>query len=163
MKQKLLLCLALVLGGIFYSQPTYAYTIGIQVNRTNIATAAPFIRIVPTRIGPTNNPAVWFRIYLLTNDYAGEKFVSSSVIVADSPASSSCLARTKVQAEEPLKGEDPAAVPKSWAGKYKVFEFFVADRVLANSEFSVGFTKDPILGSAGTDYDFNLKEFAGEK
>jgi len=162
MKPKLLLCLALVLG-IFYSQPAQAYWDTIQLSRTNIATTAPFIRIVPTHFGLTNNPMVGFSIFVLPKDNGVAELLSGSLTVIDDQETKPYLIKTQVQAEELLKGVVPAAVPKSWAGKYKVFRFYIAASLLTNSEFSVGFTTDSKWGTAGTSYVFNLKEFADKK
>ena len=133
----------------------------IPLSRTNFAAAAPFLRIVPTRSSSTNNPTVQFSIFVLPKDNGGAELLSGLLTVKDSQRTEPLL-QTQVQVKELPEGVTPAAVPKSWAGKCKVFRFFIADRLLPNSEFSVDFTADPKWGTAGTAYRFNLKEFADE-
>jgi hypothetical protein len=163
MRFKLILCLALVLGVTFYSQPAQAYWYTIQLNHTNIATTAPFIRVVPTYFGITNNPMVQFSIFVLPKDNGGAELLSGSLTVKDSQETKQFLVKTQVQAEEPLHGVVPAAVPKSWVGKCKVFHLYIAANLLTNSEFSVGFTADSKWGTAGTYYVLNLEECADKK
>jgi hypothetical protein len=163
MKSKIFFCLVLAIGGLFYSRPAQAYWATVKLDRTNITTAAAFIRIVPTYFGLTNNPMVEFSVFVLLKDDGGSELHSGSLAVKDSQETKPYLVETQVQAMELLQSEVPAAVPKSWAGKCKVFHFCVAARLLTNSEFSVGFTADPKWGTAGTYYVCSLDEFSGGK
>jgi hypothetical protein len=155
--------ITVLLAAGFYSQTAQAYWATVQLNRANIVTTAPFVRIIPTYFGLTNNPMVEFSVFVLLKDNGGSQLQSGSLAVNDSQETKPYLVGTQVQAREVLQGDIPAAVPKSWVGKCKVFHFSVAARLLTNSEFSVGYTADAKWGTAGTEYIFRLLEFAGKK
>jgi hypothetical protein len=161
MKPKLILCLALVLCGCFYSQNARAFWMTIALNRTNIVTTAPFLRIDSTPFGLTNNPVVAFSVFVLLKDKDEAELLSGSLTVKDDEDAKPYLVETRVEAEDLPDGIVPTAIPKSWAGKCKVFRFAIAARLLGHSDFCVNFATR--YGGTGDAYDFNLKEFADEK
>ncbi|HEX5397631.1 MAG TPA: hypothetical protein VFY06_01095 [Verrucomicrobiae bacterium] len=163
MKSKLLLYLALVLGGCSYSQKAQAFWMTIPLNRTNLTVTAPFLRIVSTRDGLTNNPIVQFTVFVLFTNKSDGMLLSGSLEIRDGQGTKPCLVETMVQAEEPLEGVVATAVPKSWAGKYKIFRFDIAASLLADSTFTVGFGTGPKMAGTGDAYSFRLKDFAEEK
>jgi hypothetical protein len=165
MKPKLVLCSALALSGCFYFQTAQAYWATIQISRTNITTIAPFLRIIPTSFGLTNNPMTEFSVFVLLKDSGNAELVSGSLTVKDGQETNAgpYLVSTQVQAKELLNGSVPKEIPKSWAGKCRVFRFEIATRLLAHSVFRVEYTIDPKFGTAGTAYVFTLKEFADGK
>ncbi len=160
MNSKLPLCLVLVLGGCFCSQTVQAFWMTIPLNRANITTEAPFLRIVPTHSALTNNQMVQFSVIVLLKDKSDAEWLSGSLIVRDSQEAKQDLVETSVRADSVPEGIPLTAVPRSWAGKCKVFHFAVAEHLLANSEFSVNCGAGFATGDA---YVFNLKGFADKK
>jgi hypothetical protein len=163
MKSKLLLCLALVLSGCFYSRTAHAYVALIPLNRTNIATTAPFLRIVSTHYGLTNNPITEFSVFVLLKNKSDVETTSGILTVKDAQQkdSDTYIVNTLVQSRKLPGGV--TSIPKSWAGKCIVFRFAVATRLLGNSDFCVEQMDDPKFPGGGEVFEFNLQEFADEK
>jgi hypothetical protein len=167
MKPKIILCLTLVLSGCFYSRTAHAYSVLIPLDRTNIAATAPFLRIVPTHYGLTNNPITEFSVFVLLKNKSDVETTSGILTVKDvrQKDSDPYIVNTPVQGRK-LPEEIAVritSIPKSWAGKCIVFRFAVATRLLGSSDFCVDMLDDPKLPDAGEVFEFNLKEFADEK
>jgi hypothetical protein len=164
MKPQLLLGLALVLSGYFIPLSAQAYWASIPVDHANINTTAPFLRVVTTQYGVTNDSRIAFSVYVLVKDKQPEELISGLLAVKDKSgkASDQFIAQAQVQARKLPDENVPSAVPKSWAGKCVVFQFEVAAKFLSDSEFSVDVSADPKWGTAGISYTLNLKEFADE-
>ena len=161
MKSKLLLCLELVLGGCLIPLVVHAFWATNTTYPNDISLKTPFVRVVPShRYGITNNLCVFFYIYVLPKDKPDVKSFWGELWVRGNAGN--VIAKSSMQPKK-HSGPVPDAVPKSWAGKCIQFEFMVATNYLSDSEFDLSKTVDPELGSAGTVYQFNLKEFAAEK
>jgi hypothetical protein len=68
MKPKIILCLALVLSGIFTIQHAYGFVAEIQINHTNLKTDYSFLKIKTVRLNFTNNPVVVFTVIVVPKD-----------------------------------------------------------------------------------------------
>ena len=157
MKSKLLLCLALVLGGYFAPLTVQAYWGLVPVDRANMDSTTPFVRMVSIPFGTTNDSRVAFSIYVLPKDKAGARLFSGNLAVKNDVGKfiASSPVRPKLEPEVV-----PKAVPKSWAGKCLVFEFSVAADHLSQSEFDLNETGDLKWGTSGIAFQFKLHEFA---
>jgi hypothetical protein len=159
MKLKLILGLALVIF-TFAAQRACGFAAEIQINHANLKTDYSFLKIKTVRIDYTNNPVVFFTVVVIPKDkhyiYSGNLEISDTNI-----AGHGYIARTSVQARKLLGGRFDEEIPKSLRDKCVVFEFAVAAKYLATSEFRV----EEFYNEFGSpaDYIFNLKEFADEK
>jgi hypothetical protein len=78
---KLLLCLTLVLSGFLYSQNVKAFWVTEPLNQTNIVTEAPFIHVASSYFGPTNEPIMYFTIFVSLKDNVNGELVSGVLTV----------------------------------------------------------------------------------
>jgi hypothetical protein len=164
MNSKLLLCLALGLSSVVCPQNVKAFWVAVSLNQTNIVTEAPFIHVASRQIGPTNEPIMYFTIFAALKENTKSELVSGELIIGDRHGTNAepYSLSAPIQAREMPDGFVPKGIPKSRTGKWKAFSFGIGARLLAQSEFRVGYTIDPILGSAGTYYVLKLNEFAGK-
>ena len=65
MKAKIILCLALVLSGVFVTESLCAYEVEIQLNHTNLKTNFSFLEIKTFHISYTNNDVVAFTVLVI--------------------------------------------------------------------------------------------------
>ena len=156
LKKRLTLCLAFILSIWLIPLSAPAFWAVIPVNRTNIDSTAPFMRIILQHYG-TNNSSIEFSVFVLTEKKGTEELSTGLLSIKD--ANEKLVAQTLVEAKKLPKGATPGAIPKSWTDKCIVFRFTVDASYLAHSEFSLNQTGDPTWGTAGTAYHFNLKEF----
>jgi hypothetical protein len=172
MNSKFILYLAFVLNGIFATQRAYSYGVEIQINHANLKTDYSFLKIKTVCLNFTNNPVVVFTVIVVPKNkqynysiIPENKHYSYSGTLEISDANSGSngyIAQTSVQARKLPRGQVIEEIPKALRDKCVVFEFGVAVKYLATSEFRV----EEIYGEfddAPQDYIFNLKEFAEEK
>jgi len=160
MKPKLILCLALVLSGIFATQRAYSYVAEIQINHVNLKTNFSFLKIKTAHTHLTNE-VVFFTVIVIPKDnryiYSGNLEISDTNI-----GSHGYIAQTKVQGRKLLNQLPIEEIPKSLRAKCIVFQFGVAVKYLETSKFWVEESYGEV-DEAPIDYIFNLKEFADEK
>jgi hypothetical protein len=157
MNSKLLLCLALVLSGIFATQHAYGYVAEIQIKPANLKTDYSFLKIKTVRLGFTNDRVVLFTVVVTPKDKRQQsEHFEGNLGINDT---NGYIASTSVQARAGGFTED---IPKPLRGKCIVFQFTVAAKYLETSEFRVEETYGELDG-APVDYIFKLKEFADEK
>lgn len=164
MKTKLLFTLAFVLSGCLWPRPAQAYWVSVPVNRTNITTAAPFLRIKALPFHTTNDEVVYFTVMVTSNDKS--QVVEGGLQVNDHYTQSGhkcIIANVPVQFREITDRRSMPDEIRPQPAKCTIFHFTVATRYLTDAEFCVNVSVDPKLFSAGTSYCFNLKEFADEK
>jgi hypothetical protein len=153
MKPKLLLCLALVLSGIFTTQRAYGFVAEIQINHTNLVKDYSFLQISAVRIPYTNNETVFFTVTVTPpKKQQSEYFLGYLTISDTNTGSQGFIAQTSVAAR---------MVPKGSLSKSISFQFSVCAKYLKTSEFRVEEIASEF--ASPTDYCFNLKEFADEK
>src|SRR5580704_18463548 len=162
MRSKLLLCLALVLSGLFATQCAYGFVAEIQINHANLKTYCPVVTIKTTRPNWTNDEVVFFTVIVFPKDKQRSDHFSGRLEISDTDVGKHFfIALTMVEPRKYL-GLLNEEVPKSLQDKCIKFEFGVAVKYLQTSEFRVEETYGGPDG-APTDYIFNLKEFADEK
>jgi hypothetical protein len=153
MKPKLILCLALVLSGIFATQRACGFVAEIQINHTNLIKDYSFLQISAVRIHYTNNETVFFTVTVIPKEKQRLEYFEGHLEIRDTNIGSlGFIAGTSVAAR---------MVPKGLRSKSISFQFSVSAKYLVTSEFRV----EEIAGEfdSPTDYIFNLKEFADEK
>jgi hypothetical protein len=155
-KRSLSFCLAFILIGWLVPSSARAFWGLIPVNQTNIDSTAPFVRIISQHYG-TNDSITEFSVFVLMEKKGDQELFSGLLQVKD--ANEKSVAQTEVQAKKLPKGASPSAIPKSWTDKCIVYRFTVDASFLAHSEFSLNQTGDPVWGTVGVSYRFNLKEF----
>lgn len=155
-KSCLILGLALLLTNWLIPSSAHAFWASIPVTQTNIDSTAPFIRIVSQHYG-TNNSSIEFSVFVLMEKKSDDELSSGLLCIKD--ANEKLVAQTEVEAKKLPKGVTPSAIPKSWTDKCIVFRFTIDASYLAHSEFSLNQTDDPVWGTGGVAYRFNLKEF----
>lgn len=153
--------IGLVLSGCFYTRPALGFWTTVPLDKTHIVAEAPFIQVVSRQLGPTNEPILYFTIFVSLRDNAKGELVSGTLTVGDRHGTNAeSYLSTPIQGKEMPDGFAPNGISKSQTGKWKAFSVIIGTRLLAQSEFNVGYTIDPKWGSAGTYYVLKLKEFA---
>src|SRR5665647_2438813 len=98
MKPKLLLGLALVLGGALFFlsaiQPAYGYEVVIQLNHTNLNTDYSFLQITAVRNHSTNNEMVFFTVIVMPKDKHQPENFTGLLVIRDSHLNKPCLLYT---------------------------------------------------------------------
>jgi hypothetical protein len=153
MKPKIILCLALVLSGIFATQHAYCSEAEIQINHANLVKDYSFLQISSLRIPYTNNETVLFTVTVTPKEKKQSVYFLGHLRISDTnTGSQGFIVQTSVAAR---------MVPKGSRSKSISFQFLVSAKYLETSEFRV----EEIAGefASPTDYIFNLKEFADEK
>jgi hypothetical protein len=165
MKLKLILCLALVLSGVFATQCAYGYVAEIQINHANLKTDFSFLKIKTVRINFTNDDVVVFTVIVTPKDKQQSEHFEGLLEISDTNIGShGYIAQTLVQARKLLNQLPIQEIPKPLRSKCVVFQFSVVVKYLETSEFRVEETTGDVAGDgAPVDYIFNLKEFADEK
>ena len=167
MKPKLLLVLALVLGGSLFGllapQRAYGFVAEVQMNHTNLNTHFSFLKVKTVRLNFTNDEMVAFTVLVMPKDKHQPENFHGNLEVYDSSIKGShhAIVSTTVQAHKMASGIMLEEIPKPLRGKCVVFYFSIASKYLEASQFRVEETTG-MFGSP-TDYCFNLKEFADEK
>ena len=163
MKPKLILCLALVLSGVFASQRAYGYVAEIQINHANLKADFSFLKIKTVHINLTNDEVVFFTVMVIPKDKQQSERFEGHLEINDASIKGShkVIAYTLVEARKLTDGTIIEEIPKQLRAKCVVFQFSVAVKYLETSEFRVEETSGEF--DSPTDYCFNLKEFADEK
>ena len=166
MKFKLILCLALVLSGIFAMQRAYGLVVEIQINHANLKTDFSFLKIKTAHINFTNDEVVVFTVIVIPEDKQQPEHFEGRLEISDTNIGShhGYIAQTWVQGRKLLNEWPIEEIPKWLRPKCVVFQFDVSVKYLETSEFRVEETTGDVAGDgAPVDYIFNLKEFADEK
>jgi hypothetical protein len=144
MKPKLILCLALVLSGLFHPLSAQAVSMWTQLNSTNLNNQ----RLAFTIKADKTENGVHFRVTIESKSATLSKFLDAHLTVCD---------REKQIIE--------CAVEKTPRNKGVVYEFTVSSEFLAKSQFTFGNMAEsngqPM--PAGDFYWFYLKDFTDEK
>ncbi|MGD0252485.1 MAG: hypothetical protein ABSC01_07285 [Verrucomicrobiota bacterium] len=154
MKAKIILCLALVLSGIFATQCAYGFVSEVQINHTNLIKDYSFLQINTVRIHYTNNETILFTVTVTPKEKQQSEHFEGFLKINDTNIGGhGFIAQTSVGAR---------MIPKALRSKSISFQFLVSAKYLETSEFRVEETYGELDG-APVDYIFNLKEFADEK
>jgi hypothetical protein len=148
MNPKIILCLALVLSGIFASQRTYGYEEEIRINHANLKTDCSFLKIETVRINLTNDPVVFFTVIVIPKDKRQQsEHFEGHLEINDASDSHKIIGYTTVEAHKKANGI--------------AFQFGIAVKYLETSEFRIEEQAGEFASPMG--YYFNLKEFADDK
>jgi len=162
MKSKIILCLALVLSGIFAKESLCAYEVEIQLNHSNLKTNFSFLEIKTVHISYTNNEVVAFTVLVIQTNKSENITGCLEVRETNSKGSNNYIVYTSVQGQKLTGGSIIDGIPEPLRSKCVVFHFSVAAKYLETSAFRIEETAGK-FGSSPVDYCFNLKEFADEK
>ena len=142
MKPKLLLCLALVLSGLFPAFSAHTEMDTFQISPVNVSDS-------PISVQVTNmDSGEWFTVFYKTNETTTDKFLHANLQVSDGDKKISSV-----------------PVEKIWTTNGVEFEFMVSATYLTTSKFTIteeGHIRE--MGMAGfTNWWFYLRDFADAK
>ena len=158
MKPKLILCLALVLSGVWFGffdpQQACGYDVPFEINPTNIITDFSFLLVKSAHYGTTNDDMVIFRLVVMPKDKHQPDDFGGVLTIKEGEKYVAIVELSK----SPKGGRHIYPdIPKSLMAKSVEVEFFVSSKYLSNSTVALQ------EGLVGPSYMFKLKEFAGGK
>src|ERR1035438_8474937 len=137
MKAKIILCLALVLSGVFVTESLCAYEVEIQLNHTNLKTNFSFLEIKTFHISYTNNDVVAFTVLVIQTNKSEKVTGYLEIRDTNAKGSNNYIVYTSVQGQKLTGGSIIEVVPEPLRSKCIVFHFSLAAKYLETSAFKV--------------------------
>jgi hypothetical protein len=153
---------AMFCGAMFYvlgSQCSYGYVADIPINRANLKTYCPFLKVDALRVNETNNEYVLFTVSLIpTKTQESEHFTADLHI----GVTNDFIVYTSVQAQRITDGPLLKDLPERLKARCVKFQFCVGVKYLAKAQFSIVENYGEPYASASA-YEIDLEDFANQK
>jgi hypothetical protein len=159
MKPKLILCLALVFSGGLFLSSAYGYQgPPVQLNPANLKTNYSFILV--EAMNETNEADTYFRVYVLPKNGHKPDHFTGQLQVWDGDRMIVSTGVAVATSKGLRRAPHNPYIPKPLYDKTVEFEFSVASKYVATSEF---YLSEGLPEFEADDYLINLKDFTDEK